>query len=424
MRLTIEEYESWIPGELEKVLRPTRSKAAKLVEEARRALAEGEGFFEDLSRKADKDMATKRDVASYRAARVIGHSARIAAESLKEVQAPKDINWESLKNLKDGLSAASRSIRAIRNRASKELSGFYILDMRSFSGVLDRVSKNGERVSAFLDGEGSNLQKARTMAGIVESILGARRELLEKLGESEKMSRECEEVETSIGELTVKLDRLAPDDLLGEVLKIERELRMESLAFRTETLAHLQRPLRRLRDLSQRGDFAIGSEERDALFAYIQSPYKSFLSNTKGAYLNTILENVKKAIGSGKMEFRPRKTSRISAQLKELITTDHLREKQRKGRELLARRRELLQDPNRRSMYQTRKEVLSRIQEARGLEVSISERSRSVRETSEALIKRLIELLSQAEGKTREYVGQDVQLERPTVRVPRPTQPM
>lgn len=424
MKLTIDEYQSWIQDELEKVLRPTRSKAAKLVEEARRALDEAGGFFGDLSRKGEKDMGTKRDTASYRAARIIGHSAHQASLSLKSVQLPLEIDWESMKNLKDGLSTASRSLRDLRDRTAGELSGFYILDMYQFSGVLNRISKNGERISSFLEGEGSNLQKARTMAGIVESILSARKELLEKLGESENVAREHQGILSSIRELTLRVDRLVADDLLREVLETERELRKESRAFRTETLAHLQRPLRRLRDLSQRGDLAMGSDQRDALSAYIQSPYKSFLSGATGENLRPILENVKQALNLGKMEFKPRKAARISNQLEELISTDHLLQKRQKGRELLARRRELLRNPNCKSMYQERKEILSRIGEMKKMEESLLERSRSVREMSLTVNRHLSELLSQAESRTREYVGRAVQLERPSPGPPEPAPPV
>ncbi len=413
MRLNIDEYGSWVSSELDRVLRPTRSKAAKLVDEAARALNEAESFYEGLAGKAERDMATKKDAASYRAARVIGHAAQQAGASLKEIQIPAEVSWESLKILKDGLSGASRSIRSFRDGASRELSGFYLLDQRSFGGVLDRIARSGERLSGFLDGDGSNLQRVRTMSGIVESIAGARRELVEKLEESSGVAQERERLLSSVKELMLQVDQLTAHDNLREVLEIEKELRKESRAFRSETLAHLKRPLRRLGDLAQRGEYAMGPDEREALSMYIQSPYKSFLSNATGQFLAGILENMKKAITSGKMEFKPRKTGRVSTQLNGLIGTRHLSEKQEKGRRLLARRRELLRDPDCKSMYQQRKEILLKINETRGREEEVAERSRSVKAMSEALNKRVGELLLLAETKTKEYVGQEVQLERP-----------
>jgi len=328
-----------------------------------------------------------------------------------DIVIPSETSWESLKIVKDGVSVASRSIRDLRDSTARELSGFYILDMRSFGGTLDRIAKSGERLASFLEGEGSKLQRARTMTGIVESIKIARNELEEKARELGGVKRDVEGLGRSESDLTSKVDQLEANANLREVLDIERELRKESRAFRAETLAHLQRPLRRLADLSQRGEYPLGSDEREALSAFVKSPYKSFLSKSTGEYLARILENMKKAIDSGKMEFKPKKTGRVSVQLNQLIGTTHLAEKQEKGRRLLARRRELLRIAECKDMYDRRKELLSKIEETRREELEIQEKMKSAASMTEAVNKRLVELLKQAEMKTREYVGKEVELE-------------
>jgi len=412
LRLKIDDYNPWISRELDKTLRPTRSKAAKLVDEAARSLSDACGFYEGLARKGEHDMATKKDAASYRAARIIGHAGQEAAANLKEIPVPDEVSWESLKVLKDGLSSASRSIRSLRDSASRELSGFYLLDQRSFSGTLDRIARSAERLSAFLDGEGAYLQRTRTVAGIVESIAIARKELEEKLDESDMLVREREQVQAAVKELTAKVDDLTSKSDLHEVLEIEKELRKESRAFRGETLAHLKRPLRRLGDLSLRGEFAMGSDEREALSKFVQSPYKTFLSSSTGQHVPKILENVKKAIDSGKMEFKPKKTGRVSAQLNQLIGTSHLVEKQEKGRRLVARRRELLRNPQCKEMYEYRKGLLLKIEETKRHEQEVDERISSVASMVDAMSRRLADLLKLAETKTREYVGREIELER------------
>src|SRR5207247_9816904 len=106
--------------------RPTRSKASKLIDEAARSLSDARSFYDGLARKGERDMASKKDAASYRAARVIGHAGQQAAASLRDIQIPAEASWESLKVLKDGLSSASRSIRSLRHSGSRELSVFYL----------------------------------------------------------------------------------------------------------------------------------------------------------------------------------------------------------------------------------------------------------------------------------------------------------
>ena len=231
MRLKIDEYSPWISRELDKTLRPTRSKASKLVDEAARALDEGRSFYDGLARKGERDMASKKDAASYRAARVIGHAGQQAAASLRDIQIPAEVSWESLKVLKDGLSSASRSIRSLRDSASRELSGFYLLDQRSFSGTLDRVARSADRLSAFLDGEGAYLQRVKTMIGIIESIESARRELKQRLEESASLAKEQAQVQASVKDLVGRVDELSGKSDLHEVLEIEKELRKEGRAF-------------------------------------------------------------------------------------------------------------------------------------------------------------------------------------------------
>jgi hypothetical protein len=120
---------------------------------------------------------------------------------------------------------------------------------------------------------------------------------------------------------------------------------------------------------------------------------------------------MKKAIDSGKMGFKPKKTGRVSVQLNQLIGTTHLVEKQEKGRRLLVRRRELLHKAECKDIYERRKGLLSKIEETRQEELTVQEKMRSASSMTEAVNKRLIELLKQAEVKTREYVGKEVELE-------------
>ncbi len=412
MKLSLEDYSTWVSRELEKQLRPTESKARKLVDESRRTFDEATRFFEDLGRKADKDMATRRDPVSYRAARVIGHAAKEASHGLSRIQVPGETTWDSIRSFRDSVSAVSRTLRELRSRASGELSGLYILDMRSFSGVNERIAKANDKLTQFLEGEGSNLLRARTLAGILTSIEDVRRELKEKENEAKRLALDTQALSSMMKDLSREVTRLSTDDSLREVLETEKELRKESQQFRTSSLAHLKRPLRKLRDLAERGDIPLEVEERDALALFIQSPYRSFLSKTAGPYLIDILGHLKASLELGKMGFKPRKATRVLAQLGQLLATEHLSTRQKKGRELLSRRGKLLRDPSCKASYQDRKSMTLKLDEARQRQEELLGLVRALREKSEALKKRMSELLAQVEAKTKEYVGGDVEIDR------------
>ena len=413
MKVRIEEYESWLAQELDRALRPTKNKAAKLSDDARRALDEAKGFFEDLSHKAEGNLATKKDPISYRAARVVARNSRDSISNIERIQIPQEVTWDSYKIFRDSLSNTARSLRDQRANTQREIHGLYLLDMLAFSGIVDRIAKAGDKISQFLEGDGENLQRARTLTDIVRTIQQTGLELESRQKETLDLTRTLEQLSSIVKERAAEYERIASDDSLRQVLEIEKELRKESRQFRTDTLTHLQRPLRKLRDLSQRGEIALRSEERDALSEYIESPYRSFLSSNSGPYLNPILTNLKSALDSGKMGLSHRKNARIAVQLDQLTTTEHLTQKQSRGRSLLGKRQRLLQDQNCKHLYAERKIVLKKIEDGKKEEHLALERLRTARERIERLSKNFEDLLIQAESKTKHYLSRDIQIERP-----------
>src|SRR5439155_23242138 len=95
----------------------------------------------------------------------------------------------------------------------------------------------------------------------------------------------------------------------------------------------------------------------------------------------------------------------------QLIGSDQLAEKQEKGRRILARRRELLRIAECKDMYDRRKVLLTKIEETRREERELQENMKAAASMTDAVNKRLVEILKQAEMKTREYVGKEVELE-------------
>jgi len=228
LKIRVDEYDIWLDEELEKALRPTKNKAGKLSDETRHALDEARGFFEELSRKADGNLATKKDPISYRAARVVGRVAREGVSGIEKIQIPQEVSWDSFKVLRDNLANTARSLRESRNNTQREIHGLYLLDMLSFSGVVERIAKVGEKISNFLEGDGENLQRAKTLTSIVETIHQVGLQLDEKRKESIELERTREGLSSTVRELSSELEKITSNDSLKQVLEIEKELRKES----------------------------------------------------------------------------------------------------------------------------------------------------------------------------------------------------
>ena len=412
MRIRFEEYPKWLSTELDKLVKPTTVKGRRLVDESIRALDEGREFFDRLSRKGDKDMAGKKDPVSYKAARLVGHSAREAQQMLAKAQPPHEVTWESLKAFKDQLSSLSKTLRETRAKTVAQLSGFYLLDMRSFGGINDRILKQSERITHFLEGEGSTLQKARTLTSSLTEAEAVSHEISEQVREGSDLARQRESMKTASATLASNLDKIDNDPLVKELLSTEKTLRNESRQFKTEQLAHLKRPLRRLGELSERGEVPLGPDARDALRQIIVTPYRSFLSERTGSYFVSIMESLRVATTSGKMGLKPRKAARVLAQLDQLTSNETSR-LQTDGRRLLSRRKQLFQNPNCRLLYESRKEIIDQMGREKKAIEDVMEKERALDARSKLLRSRLDEILELLGSKTHQYTGQEVQLEKP-----------
>ena len=412
MRIRFEEYPKWLSTELDKLVKPTTVKGRRLVDESIRALDEGREFFDRLSRKGDKDMAGKKDPVSYKAARLVGHSAREAQQMLAKAQPPHEVTWESLKAFKDQLSSLSKTLRETRAKTVAQLSGFYLLDMRSFGGVNDRILKQSERITHFLEGEGSTLQKARTLTSSLTEAEAVSHEISEQVREGSDLARQRESMKTASATLASNLHKIDNDPLVKELLSTEKTLRNESRQFKTEQLAHLKRPLRRLGELSERGEVPLGPDARDALRQIIVTPYRSFLSERTGSYFVSIMKSLRVATTSGKMGLKPRKAARVLAQLDQLTSNETSR-LQTDGRRLLSRRKQLFQNPNCRLLYESRKEIIDQMGREKKAIEDVMEKERALDARSKLLRSRLDEILELLGSKTHQYTGQEVQLEKP-----------
>ena len=418
MKIKFEEFPGWLSEELDKLVKPTTAKGHKLIGESIRAVEEGKGFFDDLARKGDRDVAGKKDPVSYKAARLVGHSAREAHQILVKVQPPPEITWESLKAFRDQVSSVTKELREIRGKTVAQLSGFYLLDMRSFGGINDRILKHSEKLTHFLEGDGSTLQKARTLTSTLLEAENMKKEIAEKSAEAGSLARSRESLRNALSKLISDLTEIENQQSVKELLSTEKSLRGDSRRFKTQTLAHLKRPLRRLRDLSERGEVPLSSDARDALKLYINSPYRSFLSSKTGPYLGTILDTLRAATTSGKLGFKPRKATRVLAQLDQLASTDNLSRLQNDGRRLLALRRKLLEDANCKILYRSRRGIADQIEQVKIDIGDAEEKDRTLELRTKLLHSRLQELLALLGTKTRQYTGRDVQVEEPLMPAP------
>lgn len=234
---------------------PSRAqKRDKLMAEIKRGLDSITDFCSQLSRKAEQDMESKRDNrAQYRAAKAVARLTDIIPEMCKQFNVPTENDSASLRNLQRETSKLASEAARTRETWLRQIRPYYIIDMMTLGGNIDKLRRLGDELHNFLIGRGSLLRSLEELNEKLESLAKLqtlrdsatqqRRSLEEKLGETERINHS---LKSEVGEI-----RQNPK--IKEYVKINAELRALRGELMRTGFSRLGRPFKKLVSISERG---------------------------------------------------------------------------------------------------------------------------------------------------------------------------
>jgi hypothetical protein len=325
-QIPVSKLQEWLRKSLSSSLSQAERERDKLMGEIKRGLDSITEFCSQLSRKAEQDMESKRDNrAQYRAAKAVARLTAIIPEMCKQFNVPTENDSTSLRNLQRETSKLASEAARTRETWLRQIRPYYIIDMMTLGGNIDKLRRLGDELHNFLIGHGSLLRSLEELNEKLESLAKLqafrdsatqqRRSLEEKLGETERVNNS---LKNEVGEI-----RQNPK--IKKYMEINTELR----ALRSELIrtgfSRLGRPFKKLVSISERGDYALPIEVRESAKEYTKKPFATFLSEESGyPRLKAVMSTLSGAVSSGKLALKQREAKKVIERTDQVVSGNSL----------------------------------------------------------------------------------------------------
>jgi hypothetical protein len=412
-QIQVAKLQEWLRKSLSSSLSQAERERDKLIAEIKRGLESVTEFCSQLSRKAGQDMESKRDNrAQYRAAKAVARVTSIIPDMCKQFNVPTENDATSLRNLQRETSKLASEAARTRQTWLRQIRPYYIIDMMTLGGNIDKLRRLGDELHNFLIGRGTllhsleelneKLQSLAKLQALRDSATQQRRSLEERLAETEHVNNS----------LKSEVMNIRQNPKIKEYMEINAELR----ALRSELLrtgfSRLGRPFKKLVSISERGDYALPIEVRESAKEYTKKPFATFLSDESGyPRLKAVMTALSGAVSSGKMALKQREAKKVIERTDQVVSGNSLSKVHELSRERKRAYDEFLAD----------KETAALVQQLRELRVK-GRANRTVHDELKADLERAIgnekrldeqitSLLAEMESFSRKLTGAELKLE-------------
>lgn len=381
--------------------------------EITRALDSIVKFCSQISHKAEQDMESKRDNrAQYRAAKAVARLTTIIPEMCKQFSVPTENDSTSLRNLQRETSKLASEAARTRETWLRQIRPYYIIDMMTLGGNIDKLRRLGDELHNFLIGRGSllrsledldekldSLSKLRTTK---ESASQQRQALEEKLGETERLDKSLKD---QVGEI-----RRNPK--IKEYMELDAELR----ALRGELIrtgfSRLGRPLKKLISISERGDYPLPIDVRESAKEYIKKPFATFLSEENGyPRLKAVMTALSGAVTSGKLALKQREAKKVIERAEQVVSGDSLSKIHEVSRERKRTYDQFLADQETADLVQRLRDLRQKGRANRTAQEELNAELQRALGNETRFNEQISSLLRDIEAFSRKLSGADVKLE-------------
>ena len=332
----ITQLKEWLQKSLSTKISQAERERDKLLSEISKALTSIPEYCGQLSRKAEEDMEAKRENRSqFKSAKALGRLTTIIPEMCSSVTIPSTKDSTSLRTLQREISKLGSDASRVRAEWLRYIRPFYIIDMMTFGGNIDKLRRLGEELHVYLQGRGSTLRSLEELDEKMRSL-----DKLQTIKDT--VTRQREEVERRLNQtqldeksLRTEIEQIKHNQKMKEYMQVDAELRSLRGELLRVGFSRLGRPLRKLVSISERGDYPVPIEVRENLKEYIRKPFTTFLNEEDGyPQLKKILSTLSTAVESGKMALKQREAKKVNDRSEQIISGNSLSTIHIKAKEL------------------------------------------------------------------------------------------
>jgi hypothetical protein len=353
-QVPISKLNDWLRKSLSSELSQAERERDKATSEISRALESLTQICSQLSEKATRDMEEKRENrAQYRAAKAVVRLTALISDMCKSIVITQSNDNASLRNIQRQTSKVASNAAVARQEWLRQIRPYYIIDMMTLGGQIDKVRRLGEALHTYLVGRGTLLRSLEELNEKINSL--SKLQLSKESASSQRLSLEqkIEETEQEEQRLRMSAQEIRDNPRMKEYIHVDSELR----ALRSELIgtgfSRLGRPLRKLISISERGDYPLPPDVREKAREYAKKPFTTFLKEDDGyPHLKAVLRALSNAVSSGKLALKQREAKKVVERTQQVVDGEFLIQLQSKSKNLKQSYDELVADPHAATLVQ------------------------------------------------------------------------
>jgi hypothetical protein len=311
-QVPVSTVQDWLKKSISTQVTQAERERDKVLSEISRTLDSLPQFCSQLSQKAETDMEKRDNRAQYRAAKAVVRLTGIVTGMCESVEKISSKSSVSLRNLQRQTSKLASEAARAREEWLRQIRPYYIIDMMTLGGNIDKVRRLGDELHDFLMGRGSLLRSLEELNEKVEAL--SKLKLSKESTSSQRESTEMKLQEAQLQEkkLREQIDQIRENPKMKEYIQIDSELRtLRSELLRTG-FSRLGRPLKKLISISERGNYPISIEIREKADDYARKPFTTFLKEEQGhPQLKAVMTALSNAVSSGKLALKQREAKKV-----------------------------------------------------------------------------------------------------------------
>lgn len=293
----------------------------KILSEIARALDMLPQTCVQLSRKAEQDMEMKRDNrAQYRASKAVVRLTGIITDMCKSITIASSKDSATLRNLQRETSKLASEAARSREEWLRQIRPYYIIDMMTLGGNVDKVRRLGEELHNFLQGRGALLRSLEELDEKLDSLSKLRTLKEAAVLQRQSLEQKIEEAEQAEQKLKTEVQEIREHPKMKEYLQIDSDLRELRNELLRTGFSRLGRPLKKLISISERGDFPLQIDVRENAREYAKKPFTTFLTEEDGyPRLKGVMSALSNAVSSGKLALKQREAKKVTERTQQVV---------------------------------------------------------------------------------------------------------
>ena len=411
-RVPTADLPDWLRDALGSNLSQAEREREKLTSEIGRGVDSLRDFCSQLARKAEQDMETKRDNrAQYRASKAVARLTTILPDMCKDFIIPEQKNSNNLRNLQRETSKLASEAARTREEWLRQIRPYYIIDMMTLGGNIDKLRRLSDELHNFLMGRGAVLRSLEDIDQKLEALskLQAAREAT--LAQRKIVEERIKESEQTDETLRKRLKDVRVNQKMMRFLEIDAELRkLRSELLRTG-FSRLGRPIKKLISISERGDYPLPIEVREAAREYARKPFTTFLSEEDGyPRLKSLMEALSGAVSSGKLALKQREAKKVIERSERVVRENSLSQIHETARKSKLAYDQCVADTETGALVQEQREIRKKGKANHALLLELRAGLERAIENEHQADEQIASLLKEIQSLARKLTGSDVTL--------------